>query len=268
MPTFPTPDPITASVELVTGSVHIVATDRDDTVVGVRPRDPNRASDVRIAEQARIDFRNGTLTVSAGRRFVSLGRGGAVNIDIELPSRSRLQASTASAEVRADGEFAGFRFSSASGDLVVGSVAGNIKADTASGGITAEAVRGAAAIATASGDATIGELAGDVKFRAASGSLSVRHLQGTVNAQTSSGDITVAAAVCGAVSVQTSSGEVEIGVAEGTAARLDVRTGSGELRNALRPSDGPAEGDETLKVHVRTGSGDVGVQRAPAGVAT
>jgi hypothetical protein len=266
MPTFPTPDPITASVELVTGSVHIVATDRDDTVVGVRPRDPNRASDVRIAEQARIDFRNGTLTVSAGRRFVSLGRGGAVNIDITAVAfaASGVNGVGRGARRRRVREF---RFSSASGDLIVGSVAGNIKADTASGGI-AEAVRGAAAIATASGDTTIGELAGDVKFRAASGSLSVRHLQGTVNAQTSSGDITVAAAVCGAVSMQTSSGEVEIGVAEGTAARLDVRTGSGELRNALRPSDGPAEGDETLTVHVRTGSGDVGVQRAPAGVVT
>ena len=56
-------------------------------------------------------------TVSAGRRFVSLGRGGAVTIDIELPSRSRLQVSSASAQVRADGEFGECRFSTASGDV-------------------------------------------------------------------------------------------------------------------------------------------------------
>jgi hypothetical protein len=36
------------------------------------------------------------------------------------------------------------------------------------------------------------------------------------------------------------------------------------VRNSLTQSDGPAEGDETLAVHVRTASGDVIVQRATA----
>jgi hypothetical protein len=38
MPTFPTPEPITAVIEVVSGSVNVVASDRDDTVVSVRPR--------------------------------------------------------------------------------------------------------------------------------------------------------------------------------------------------------------------------------------
>ena len=126
------------------------------------------------------------------------------------------------------------------------SVTGNLKADSASGGIAVETVMGAASMSTASGDATIGELAGDMKFRAASGSLSVRRLHGTVNAQTASGDVTVRAAVNGGVSVQTGSGDIEVGVEEGTAARLDLRTHSGEVRNNLQPADGPADGDETL----------------------
>jgi DUF4097 and DUF4098 domain-containing protein YvlB len=124
--------------------------------------------------------------------------------------------------------------------------------------------KGAAAICTASGDATIGDLDGDVKFRAASGSLTIMRLQGNVNAQTASGEVTVATAVNGSVSAQTSSGEVVVGIAEGTAAQLDLRTGSGDVRNSLTPSDGPAEGDQTLVVHARTGSGDVAVQRATA----
>jgi hypothetical protein len=64
--------------------------------------------------------------------------------------------------------------------------------------------------------------------------------------------------------VQTASGEVVVGIAEGTAAQLDLRTRSGEVRNSLAASDGPAEGDEKLVVHARTGSGDVIVQRATA----
>ena len=97
-----------------------------------------------------------------------------------------------------------------------------------------------------------------------SNSLTARHLHGNVNAQTASGDVTVATAVNGGVSVQTGSGELVVRIAEGTAAQLDLRTGSGEVRNSLTPSDGPSSGDETLVVHARTGSGDVIVQRATA----
>jgi DUF4097 and DUF4098 domain-containing protein YvlB len=264
MATFATPQPVTAVVEVVAGSVRLIASDRDDTVVEVRPRDPNRASDVRIAEQARVDFRNGTLTVSAGRRFVSLGRGGAVDIDIALPSRSRLQTSSASAAIHADGEYADCKLASASGDMLVHSVSGDIKADTASGEIVVQNASGSASISTASGSATIGRLDGDVEFRAASGGLTVSRLRGHANAQTASGDVTVAAAIQGAVSVQTSSGQAQIGIAEGTAAQLDVRTHSGSVRNTLAPTDGPKEGDEVVVVQVRAASGDIVVQRATA----
>jgi DUF4097 and DUF4098 domain-containing protein YvlB len=261
MPTFDTPQPISAVVEIAAGSVRLVAADRPDTVVDVRPRDESRPHDVRAAEQVRVDFTNGTLAVTSTRGF-SFPRRGAVVVDIALPSGSRLHASTASADVTADGQYADCRFASASGDLTVGSVAGNIKADTASGGVTASAVNGSASVATASGAVAVGQLTGDVKFRAASGSLSVGQLYGNLNAQTASGDVTVASAVRGTVSVQTSSGEVVVGIAEGTAAQLDLHTGSGSVRNALQPSDGPADGDETLVVRAQTGSGDVIVQRA------
>lgn len=263
MPNFDTPQPITAVVEIAAGSIRLVASDRDDTVAEVRPRDESRPHDVKAAEQARIDFTNGTLVVTSKRGF-SFPRRGAVIVDISLPDGSRLDVSVSSAQVRADGRYSDCKLASASGDFAVEWVAGNIKADTASGAVTVDVVKGAAAIATASGDVTIGDLDGDVKFRAASGSLTIRRLQGNVNAQTASGEVTVATAVNGSVSVQTGSGEVVVGIAEGTAAQLDLRTGSGDVRNSLTPSDGPADGDETLVVHARTGSGDVIVARASA----
>ena len=154
---------------------------------------------------------------------------------------------------------------SASGDMSVGSVTGNSRRTRHLAVSLRDAVKGSASVATASGDTTIGELAVATSSSGrASGALRVERLHGNVNAQTASGDIRVATAVKGAVSVQTSSGEVEVGIAEGTAAQLDVHTGSGTVRNTLQPSDGPADGDETLVVHVRTGSGDVMVQRATA----
>src|SRR3954454_2055614 len=161
MPTFATPNPITALVEIVSGAIHVVATERDDTVVTVSPQDPNRASDVRIADAARVDFTNGTLTVSAGKRFIALGRGGSVVVDIELPSRSRLEVSSVSARVRADGDFRGCRVSPVSGDASVESVTGNIKVNSASGCFTIERVVGAAVVSAASGNGSVGQLTGD-----------------------------------------------------------------------------------------------------------
>ena len=263
MPNFDAPQPITAVVEIAAGSIRLMASERDDTVADVRPRDESRPHDVKAAEQTRIDFSNGTLAVTSKRGF-AFPRRGAVIVDISLPEGSRLNVSVASAQVRADGRYSDCKLASASGDFSVESATGNIKADTASGAVTVDVVKGAAAIATASGDATIGDLDGDVKFRAASGSLTVRRLHGNVNTQTASGDVTVSTAINGGVSAQTASGEVVVGIAEGTAAQLDLRTGSGEVRNSLTPSDGPENGDETLLVHARTGSGDVVVQRATA----
>jgi hypothetical protein len=263
MPTFDTPQPITATVEIAAGCVRLIAGDRADTVVEVRPRDESRSHDVKAAEQVRVDFNNGTLAVASQRGF-SFPRRGAVVVDIALPSGSRIRASAASANITADGQYSDCKFASASGDLEVSAVHGNLKADTASGGITVHGITGSASVSTASGDAVIGALDGDVKFRAASGTLTVKHLQGNISAQTASGGVTVATAVNGGVSVQTASGELVVGIAEGSAAQLDLDTRSGEVRNSLTPSDGPAEGDQTLVVYARTASGDVVVQRATA----
>ncbi|HYB37013.1 MAG TPA: DUF4097 family beta strand repeat-containing protein [Mycobacterium sp.] len=244
MPTFQTPGPITARVEANAGSIRLIAGDRTDTVVEVRPRDESPQADVRAAEQARVRYSNGKLGVTFAK-FGFLGlRMGAVDIVIELPSHSRVDAAVASADVHADGEFADFRFASASGNLTV------------------ESITGGAKIATASGDAAVDHLDGDLKFQAASGALTVDRLTGNVKSQTASGSVSIGTAVSGALVAHTSSGAVEIGIPEGTAAQLDIMTGSGVVTNRLQSSDGPEQGDETLVVRVRTGSGDVDIHRA------
>jgi DUF4097 and DUF4098 domain-containing protein YvlB len=261
MPTFHTPEPIAARVETAAGSIRLVATDRDDTVVEVRPHNESRAADVRVAEQARVQYHNGRLTVSTARLLPVL-RIGAIDIDVALPSRSRLQVYVASADVRAEGEFADCQISSASGSLDVDVVHGNLKAATASGSITVQTVAGNVSVATASGDATIGDLDGDLKFRAASGDLSVERLRGRVSTQTASGSVIITTAVRGAISARTGSGEIAIGVIEGTAARLDLTTAAGVVTNLLTPSDAPAKGEETLLIYARTAAGNIEIQRA------
>jgi DUF4097 and DUF4098 domain-containing protein YvlB len=108
----------------------------------------------------------------------------------------------------------------------------------------------------------IDHLEGDVKFQAASGGITIGRLRGNAKAQTASGSIAVATAVNGAFTAHTASGEVEVGIPQGTAARLDLRTRSGLVTNALQEANGPAENDETLIVQARTGSGDIMVRRS------
>lgn len=264
MPNFDTPEPILAYVELVTGSVRLAASDRKDTVVEVRPSDPSRSSDVKAADGARIDFRNGRLTVKAGKKYISLGRGGSVDIEIVLPSGSLLETASVSADVQVEGALAECKLSTVSGDLRVDAVGGNIKADSVSGDITAHSVNGNVAVSTVSGNVTLDHLEGDVNFTAASGGLTIGRLRGHAKATTASGSVVVTRAVSGAFIVQSGSGEVEVGIPHGTAARLDVRSKSGVVTNALEEADGPAEGDETLVVQVHTHSGGIMVRRAPA----
>jgi DUF4097 and DUF4098 domain-containing protein YvlB len=264
MPTFDTAEPITARIEIAAGHVRLSATDRDDTVVEVRPCNESQAADVRAAERTRIDFAHGSLTVSAGRWGGFAARTGAVEVTVELPSRSRLDVSVASAQVGADGEYADCKLASASGDLTVGVVSGSIKADSASGRITVGTANGNGSVSTASGDASIGALNADLTFQTASGRLAVERLHGTLKTRTASGSVAVATAVHGEISAHTASGEVDVRVAPGTAARLDIITGSGGVTSELQPSDGPADGEETLLVHVRTGSGNVAVRRSAA----
>jgi Putative adhesin len=262
MPTFPTPGPITVRIQAGAGSIRLVATDRPDTDVQVRPRDASSGSDARAAEHTRVDFRDGKLVVSGAKRGVPHFAGGAVDIEVALPSRSRLHVSTAAAGVRAEGEFADVRFATGSGEVEIDTVVGKIKGATASGSVAVHAAEGSASVATASGDVTIGRLDGELKFRAASGSLFVDRLCGHVRSRTSSGSVRVAEAIRGGVSAGCSSGEVAVGVAEGTAVRLDILTGSGAVVSSLEPSDGPEPGDETFLLQVRSGPGDVDVHRA------
>lgn len=262
MSTFDTPEPITAHIETAGGHVRLNATERDDTIVEVRPSNASRAADIRAAERTRIDFADGTLKVSAGRWGPFGARTGAVEVTVGLPSRSRLDISVASAQVRADGEYGDSRLASASGDIAVAGVTGNIKADSASGRLAVDTATGSCKVSTASGDATIGALDGDLKFQAASGDLTVERLHGKLKSRTASGSVTVATAVHGEISAQTASGRVEVGVAPGTAAQLDIMTGSGVVTNDMQTADGPADVDDTLVVHVRTGSGDVAIRRS------
>ena len=73
MPTFATPGPVTATVEVAGAQLRVTASDRTDTVVLVEPRDPASRKDVKVAGKTtaspeRPDASDATVTVHARTR--------------------------------------------------------------------------------------------------------------------------------------------------------------------------------------------------------
>ena len=77
MPSFETPEAISATTHVEAGSIQFTAVDRLDTVVEVRPRDPKKDLDVRTAEQTEVTYTSGALTVRTPKSNL-FGRTGTV----------------------------------------------------------------------------------------------------------------------------------------------------------------------------------------------
>ena len=171
MPEFDTPDPITATVEIIVGDLRVTAADRPVTAVAVRPSDPGLDLDVHAAEQTRVEHAGGRLLVRAPKqRGLGLfGKPGSIDVQIVLPAGSELHAEAGVAAVQMAGALGACRIKTGTGDVHL--------ADT-----------GPLDITTASGDVTVGTVTGAANVHTASGVLWVARVVGTVNVRNFNGD--------------------------------------------------------------------------------
>jgi hypothetical protein len=281
MPVFDTPEPISAEIDLAVGDVRVTASDRKDTSVDVRPSDASNEQDVRTAEQTRVEFSGGSLLVRTPRQRGRslLGRPGSVDITIGLPAGSRLQGRASVAAFHCAGRLGECRLRSSAGDIeaehtgpvdltsgagvvVVDRVAGRADISTGSGRIRIGVLEDAAVIKNSNGDTWIGSAAGDLRVSASNGDISVGRAAADVRASTAHGHVRVDAVVRGAAALTTGYGDVEVGIPAGTAARLDVHTQFGHVRNDLEAAQSPAPADETAQVSARTSFGDIVIRRS------
>jgi hypothetical protein len=281
MPTFDTPRPITASVELTAGELRVVASERPDTVVHVRPADDTDERDVRALQQTRIHYASGTLTVRGPRQpgLGIFGRVGAVDVLVELPAGSTVEAKLGVGSVRCTGALGGCRLRSGAGDLQVeqaGSaslmtgmglltaetVTGDAKLTTGSGKLQVRSVAGTAVLKNGNGETWIGHAGGDVQISSANGDIAADRPAASVTANTANGDIRVRELVRGSATLRSAAGRIEIGIRPGTAARLDVYTQYGKVHNEMTATDGPAGTGEQAEVRARTAFGDILIHRS------
>ena len=132
MPTFATPGPVFATVEVGGAQVRVTASDRTDTVVLVEPIDEANRSDVKVADKTKVEFADGQLSV---KTTVSGSKNGSVAITIDLPTGSSLVAYLAYSGVHADGSFGECELHMASGRVQLDRIDA-LQANIAAGEVT------------------------------------------------------------------------------------------------------------------------------------
>jgi hypothetical protein len=280
MPVFPTPEPITAAIDVSVADVRIVAGDRAETTVEVAPADPADTEDVKAAARTRVEFSDGELLVKGPKYTTKLfGKGGALHVTVELPAGSRIRATAAMGDFHVGGRIGDSRIKTSVGNIHLDEAA-RLEANTATGDVFAERATGHAEIGTGSGDLRIreidgtavlknsngetrvGEVTGDLRVNTANGDILVDRAHAGVHAKTASGDIRLGEVIRDRVVLETAVGEIEVGIREGSAAWLELNSLTGSVRNTLTPSDGPGGTTETVEVKAHTYTGDIVIRRA------
>ncbi|MEV7996930.1 DUF4097 family beta strand repeat-containing protein [Streptomyces sp. NPDC086077] len=218
MQKFDTPAPVSVVLDIPAGHIRFIAADRADTTVEVLPADAGKSRDMKAAEQTEVAYGDGVLRIEvpAARNRV-LGASGSVEVTVQLPAGSRIEAKAAAAEFRGVGRL---------GDVAFEGAQGSVKLDEAA-------------------QARLTLLAGDI---------SVGRLGGPGEISTQKGDIRIAEAVRGTVTLRTEHGDISVGAAQGVSASLDAGTSHGRISNTLKNSDGA---DAGLTLHATTAYGDV-----------
>lgn len=281
MPAFDTPEPISVDLEIGRGDVRIMASDRTDTIVDVRPSDPARKDDVTIAEQTRVEYAGGRLLIKAPRgwkQWLPWRGGESIAVQIELPAGSDVRGEAVLAAVHCTGHLGECRYKTSLGDIQVDQ-AGPVHLRTGGGDIIVEraidrtdvsigfgAVRinsidGTAVVKNPNGDTWIGEVTGDLRVNTANGTISVAKADATVAVKTANGDVCLGEVIRGTVLVQSGRGRIEVGVRDGVAAWLDLDTRYGEVHSEFEPTRGPEPGEDTVEIRARTSYGDITIHR-------
>jgi DUF4097 and DUF4098 domain-containing protein YvlB len=284
--TLPTKGTVYVVVENQVGLVAITAREGDGTRVELEPETPGAAE---FVEAAIVECKNHRgrdhVIVKVprlhGMKFV---RRNAVAVRVEVAPGSDVVVSAASGPVELNGalgevdvktasgditadDVAAIKAKTASGDLDVGTVRGDLRLQSASGDLRCVRVDGRTSVKTASGDVEIGASAERVEVRGTSGHVRLGDVAGDLSVVAVSGDIRVLSIGRGRAHLRTVSGAVEAGIVRGVALQVDAESLSGSVHSDIPLNDVPGQSgddsdDSVVVLTVRSVSGNILVTRA------
>ncbi len=149
---------------------------------------------------------------------------------LSVPVKTSIGVSSASGDLDIKGLSGDVTFKSASGDLECGDIKGNTTVSTASGDLELKNISGDISVSTASGDIEGENLIGTMEFKTASGDIELGELTGGVTVKTASGEIELGnLAVKGDSVFKTASGEIQITLKETAEHNLTLISVSGNI---------------------------------------
>jgi DUF4097 and DUF4098 domain-containing protein YvlB len=248
--TFHTPQPVELELTIPAGEIEVETADVDESTVTLE-------GDERLVDQTVVELAGNTLRVELeggkGPFGISIALGSftigraSLRIHVRVPHDSRVELSTAAA------------------DMVVRGRVGSLETKSASGDLSVDAhVAGDAVVKTVSGDVRMLAVGGELRAQTVSGDISAASVGGNIVAKSVSGDLRFESTREGNVTAQSVSGDIRVGVAPGTNLDVDAGSVSGDLDSEV-PLGGDAGnlGDgPTLVVRGKTVSGDFKVFRA------
>ncbi|MEV6195261.1 hypothetical protein AB0M19_23015 [Streptomyces sp. NPDC051920] len=201
MQKFDTIAPVSAIIDIPAGHIRFIAADRADTTVEVLPADASKSRDVKAAEQTEVSYADGVLRVEIpGARNRNLGPSGSVEVTVQLPAGSRVEAKAAAAEFRGVGRL---------GEVTFEGGHRSVELDEAD----------------------------SVRLTGLDADITVGRLHGPAEISTQKGDLTVSEAARGKLTLSTQMGDITVGAAPGVSAVLDAGTTLGRISNSLTNAD-------------------------------
>lgn len=185
--------------------------------------------------------------------------GRSVNLRINAPAGTNLDASVASMDICARGADLGrVNLHTASGDIDLGSVE-NLVARSASGDIKIDSCTSNCEVTSASGDVRAHNVEGDLLVSTASGDITADRVEGRSEVKSASGDVRLSCCSGGQIELNSMSGDVTVGIPAGTRVEAQIDSLAGSVR--FPPKQSGPNPTRSARLKARTVSGDIEVRR-------
>lgn len=249
-----TTGPLDVRVKVASAQILVSPAHEGRATAAVEPLDPEHEPSVRLASHARIRLRKDRLDVTvpeAGRAL----REGELLVRLALPPGSSLTVHAAKATIGVTGSLESLDASIGAGSVDADSVQQVLNVRSAQCDVVAGQVR-TASVTTGQGTVRA-EHVGDLSFKAAQGEVDLGATHGTVRVKGAAVRLVVHAAGPGEIDYQGATGDAHVTVVAGTAVHLDLASAVGRVACDLPHARGATPAGESLRLRLRTGTGDV-----------
>lgn len=212
-----------------------------------------QSSPTAAIHQTRVDLAGGRLVVRTPKALPL--RSIPLAVTVRAPSGSHVTGHTGTAGLTVTGSAGRLDVSSGSGAISCDRADGSAGISTGSGAVRLGPMLGGLRARSGSGDMEVSSIAGPTSLHTGTGDVWLGAVAGDVMARTGSGDLTVADAGSGRLELITGTGEIRVGIRQGVTAEVDLTSGTGKATSELEVRHVQPAGEVAVRLRGRTGAG-------------